>query len=210
MTRTVDHANALEWLPAHAPTGPIVTSLPDYAEGFWTSFEEWEAWWRVAASACMAAIGPRVPVVFYQTDRRHDGVWLSKAASLHDTARAMGLQCVWHKIVLRRDVGAVDKRRPGYSHLVAFGRRVRPGSAWPDVHPSGPQVYVDGMPYRVTYDVVSWATRYGSPIVDPFCGRGTVLAAANALNVPAIGCDIDADQCAAARTLELPARSTWP
>lgn len=37
-------------------------------------------------------------------------------------------------------------------------------------------------------------------VVDPFCGRGTVLAVANAMGFDAIGVDLGARRCRAART----------
>jgi len=42
-------------------------------------------------------------------------------------------------------------------------------------------------------------------VVDPFCGRGTVLAVANDLGFDALGVDISAKRCRAARTLTLEA-----
>jgi SAM-dependent methyltransferase len=41
-------------------------------------------------------------------------------------------------------------------------------------------------------------------VVDPFCGHGTVLAAANALGLDAIGVDLSEKRCRAARRLVLP------
>ena len=38
-------------------------------------------------------------------------------------------------------------------------------------------------------------------VVDPFCGRGTVLAVANALGLDALGIDLAARRCRAARSL---------
>src|SRR5690606_25585223 len=38
-------------------------------------------------------------------------------------------------------------------------------------------------------------------VVDPFCGRGTVLAVANRMGLDAIGVDIGAKRCRAARSL---------
>ena len=38
-------------------------------------------------------------------------------------------------------------------------------------------------------------------IVDPFCGRGTVLAVANTLGLDAIGVELSAKRCRAARAL---------
>ncbi len=38
-------------------------------------------------------------------------------------------------------------------------------------------------------------------VVDPFCGRGTILAVANALGFDAIGVDLGAKRCRVARNL---------
>lgn len=38
-------------------------------------------------------------------------------------------------------------------------------------------------------------------VVDPFCGRGTVLAVANAMGMDAIGVELSAKRCRAARVL---------
>jgi hypothetical protein len=43
-------------------------------------------------------------------------------------------------------------------------------------------------------------------VVDPFCGRGTVLAVANAMGLDALGVDISAKRCRAARALEVDAK----
>ena len=40
-------------------------------------------------------------------------------------------------------------------------------------------------------------------VVDPFCGRGTVLAVANALGLDALGVDLSAKRCRRARALVL-------
>lgn len=40
-------------------------------------------------------------------------------------------------------------------------------------------------------------------VVDPFCGQGTVLAVANAFGFDAIGVDLSAKRCRAARRLLL-------
>ncbi len=42
-------------------------------------------------------------------------------------------------------------------------------------------------------------------VVDPFCGRGTVLAVANELGLDALGVELSAKRCRAARNLSLSA-----
>jgi DNA modification methylase len=38
-------------------------------------------------------------------------------------------------------------------------------------------------------------------VVDPFCGRGTLLAVAEAMGLPSLGIEISARRCRAARSL---------
>ena len=42
-------------------------------------------------------------------------------------------------------------------------------------------------------------------VVDPFCGKGTVLAVANALGIDALGVELSAKRCRAARKLSVSA-----
>jgi tRNA G10 N-methylase Trm11 len=42
-------------------------------------------------------------------------------------------------------------------------------------------------------------------VLDPFCGRGTVLAVANSLGLQALGLELSAKRCRVARNLVLPA-----
>jgi hypothetical protein len=40
-------------------------------------------------------------------------------------------------------------------------------------------------------------------VVDPFCGKGTVLAVANALGLDALGVELSGKRCRTARTLKV-------
>ncbi len=199
--RTIIEADALEWL-AKPTASSIVTSLPDYAEGLWTDTDDWQQWWRRAIAMTLLASPPDVPAVFYQTDRRSNGRWRSKSAMIHAAADNLGVPCLFHKIVLRRDPGKVDLHRPGYAHLMAFGAGP-PGVTWPDVLAGGTCVDRDGIPISTAADIVTWAARYGDGgILDPFCGRGTIPAVADVLGItPSVGVDIDPAMCATSRSL---------
>ena len=54
-----------------------------------------------------------------------------------------------------------------------------------------------------TTPVLSQLTKERGTIVDPFCGKGTVLAVANELELDAFGIDIDESMCAEARKFEV-------
>lgn len=195
-------ADALPWLADHPGLGAIVTSLPDAAEMGWDQVS-WSSWFYRAATACLIATAPTAPTIFYQTDRKADGHLTSKAFLLMRAAHAAAIPLLWHKIVLRRQVGMVDLHRPGYTHLLAFSRQAGPGPATPDVIAPGRLLYPNAMNLTAAIRAVTFARRSIDMIIDPFCGRGTVPAVAETLGCRAIGIDIDPDQCAAARSLRL-------
>jgi hypothetical protein len=198
-SKTIVCADALDFL-AENRVGAIVTSPPD-ADEIEASPEDWEAWFAGALGACFrASLGP---VVVYVTDRKGGGRLFSKAAMVHAAAAAAGVAPAWHKIALRRDVEATDLFRPTFSHLIAFGGP--PGVATPDVFRRGAVLYPNGTGIVATRVAIEWAGGLSSDrvVLDPFCGRGTIPAVAEALGFDAIGVDLDPDQCDRARALKL-------
>jgi hypothetical protein len=210
MPRRVELADALEWLCDHPDVGPIVTSPPDMSETGQRP-AAWRLWFQRAVWSCLSAVGEEAPAVFYVTDRRYDGELLSKAGIVLELARRTGRRVMWHKIALRLSPGTEDSRRPGYVHLIAVGGAgVTPGfrtasAAWPDVFPMGPRLYKNGMGLDAARVAVAYCARFGSTIVNPFCGHGTVLLAAEEQGLGAVGIDSDPDMVERARIAALPA-----
>lgn len=202
-SRQIIEADALEWLATDCPPGSIVTSPPDENE-LGCGLDEWLAFYRRACGLIFRAIGPDCPAVIYATDRKADRRWFSKADLIMREAEAAGVRLLWHKIVLRRGVGKADIHHPGFSHLLAFGGQgVGPGKATPDIIERGAMAYPNAMGMAAAHLAIEFAGRSGVPLIDPFCGRGTVPAMAEALGFDAIGVDIDPAQCAAARQIRL-------
>lgn len=199
--RVVECMDAVPLLWASGPDRwpAIVTSLPDAAEiDMAPASVGYARWLRGAASACFHAAPI---VVFYQTDRRADQQWLSKAQLILDAARGAAMPLRWHKIVLRRPPNVTDLRRPGYSHMLAFSRRPVPYVPAPDVvGPSG-MVYENGMDVAATHLAMRWVAGAAASVCDPFCGHGTVLALANQMGMDAFGIDNDPAQVEIARTI---------
>lgn len=202
--RKIICADSLLWLPKHRGVGSIITSLPDMEE---TNFKEADYidFFKMAAHTCFASASEGHPVIFYQTDRLYKGRRISKASMLMQVAENCGHQLVYHKIVLRRDPGKIDLRRPGYSHLLCFGdTKVTAGKATPDVMHSGGVLYPNGMGLAAATTALQTALRHGPKVCDPFCGRGTVPAIAEALGFSRIvGVDIDPEQTKAAKVTRL-------
>lgn len=202
--REIVCADALPWLSANRACGAVITSPPD-AEEVGLDIAGWLDWLTDMMPRLFAASTGLA--VVYVTDRKHDGRLVSKAQLYHGGALDAGFSCLWHKVVLRKPVGSTDLHRPGFTHLIAFGRGVRPGKASPDVMERGAMLYPNAMGmiparFAVEFAVAAGATR----ILDPFCGKGTIPAVADALGVDATGIDIDQGQCDAASGLRLKLR----
>jgi hypothetical protein len=206
--REVFHADALEWLSAHAPLAgaSVVTSLPDGAELPTLGFAEWCDWFVAAARLVLHSIAPGSMAVFFQSDVLHRGFWVDKGAMVSEAARAEGVDLLWHRIVCRKPPGSASFGRASYAHMLAFGRDVvpSPGAARVDVLPDGgfrPGVKAMGaIACRHACEDIVRTTRTRT-IVDPFCGFGTVLAVANALGLDSVGVDLSAKMCRKAKTL---------
>jgi hypothetical protein len=214
-TREVYCEDALQWLPKNRGRGAIITSLPDLEEiGFKITAQsdiyEYINWFWAATRECLEFLPKGVPAVFLQTDRKGNGKTLSKFSLLYTESPLnytesplSEFSLLFHKIVLRTGVGKVDLYRPTYSHLIAIGDKTcKPGKATPDVIENGGVVYKNGFPLNAARLAVNFMVGKTNTIIDPFCGRGTILAVANELGFNSIGVDIDETQCIYARNLK--------
>jgi hypothetical protein len=196
--REIICCDALDFLAAKRFES-VFASPPD-ADEIGATPKEWASWFIGALSACIRA--SRGPVVFSVTDRKVGGVLISKAGMVMRAAAETGATLVGHKICLRRGVGKVDLHRPGYTHLLFFNGR--PGAATPDVIERGQVVYPNGIGVAAARAGLLWIKGQGaSAVADPFCGRGTIPALANALGMDAVGVDIDPAQCEFAKKLKI-------
>jgi hypothetical protein len=202
MSKEIICADAVAWMAGTPLRGSVVTSLPDPEEVGLTP-DLWRDWFANAAGLAMSLAKPEAPAIFYQTDRKADGQTHSKAGLLLAAAADRGLRLLWHKIVLRRRAGAADIHRPGYTHLMAFSAKGKPGSASPDVMERGEMIYPNAMGLLPARFAVAFAGASDRLILDPFCGRGTIPAVAEALGFDAVGVDIDPAQCEKASRLRL-------
>jgi hypothetical protein len=212
-SRRVVQAEALAWLDANPPDAhaSVVTSLPDVSE-LPLELDAWRAWFVGAVERVVRWVPDGTMAVFYQSDVRHRGAWIDKGYLVMRGAEAAGATTLFHKIVCRKPPGTIALGRPSYSHMIGVSRSLMP----PPRNP-GPDVLPDAglIPWsramgvaacRVACEYVREATET-RVIVDPFCGRGTVLAVANDLGFDAIGVDISAKRCRAARGFSWPARA---
>ncbi len=207
-SRDVFHAEALSWLAAHpAHEGmSIVTSLPDVSEMPSRDLDTWRAWFRGAAEQVLRWLPADGVAVFFQSDIRVHGTWIDKGYMVQRAAEDVGAVLLWHKIVCRKPAGTITHGRATYSHMLCFAPSQRPPPRRP-----GPDVLGNAgfMPWSRAMGVGACrlALRYVRDetatrvVVDPFCGHGTALAVANDFGFDAVGVDLSARQCRAARKL---------
>ena len=185
----------------------MVTSLPDVSELPLLDDAGWRAWFVDAARRVIRWTAATGVAVFFQSDVRRRGVWIDKGHLVARAADDEGAVLLWHVIVCRQPPGTVSFGRPGYGHMICVAPRAIPA------RPPGPDVLADGgattWSKGIGLEACRLACRFvrdeiGSRVVvDPFCGRGTVPAVANALGLDAIGVEIAQKRCRAARALQV-------
>ena len=206
--RTVIQADATQWLAANpaADHSSVITSLPDACELPHLSLVAWREWFKAAAAQVMRWVPDDGLAIFYQTDVRRDGVWIDKSYLVLAAAEAVGASLVWHKIVCRKPAGTIAYRRSSYAHLLCLAPTQRPAPRKP-----GPDVLADGgevhWPRGMGRASCALACRYlreettTQLVVDPYCGVGSTLDAANAHGFAALGIELSARRCRAALRL---------
>lgn len=196
-TRTVHCADALDWLQSRPVLDgcSLITSLPDVSELPALSLEEWKRWFVDAARLVLSRTPDDGVALFFQTDIKKDGAWVDKGYLVSRAAELEGFTTLSHKVVCRKPPGTITFGRPAYSHLLAFGKKVKLelSRSSPDVlADAGPSTWTRGMGEQACLLAVKFVQDHTASrcIVDPFCGRGSVLAAANALGLDAIGVEL--------------------
>lgn len=214
--REVVHDDAVSWLAARPGEAgcSVIATLPDVSE-LGVSLARWREFFVEAARVALLATADDGLCVFFQTDNKHAGRWISKAGLVLRVSDELGIPLVFHKIVCRKPPGSLLHGRPGYSHLLAFSRRGVDDVAHPtpDVLPDlGVMPWSHSMGTRAAEAAVA-AIRRISPtttrILVPFCGIGTALAVANAHGFDVVGIERNRKRAEAARVFALgPAPAT--
>lgn len=208
--REVFCADALLWLSEQGvvPNASFVASLPDYSEFPSLSLSDWKEWFTEAAKKVLKATPDEGVTIFFQSDIKHEGAWIDKAYLCQRAAEAHGADLLWHKIVCRAPAGQVTFGRPGYSHILCFSRSLRltPAQSSADVIPeAGEKLWERGMGIKAAAHIATFLREHTSSktLVNPFCGKGSVLAVANAFGLDAVGIERSPKRAEAARMLSV-------
>lgn len=203
---SIIQGDGLAWMrtcPAEPGTS-VITSLPDMSELPQLSSDAWRAWFIDAARAVLSWVPASDMAIFYQSDVLHERAWVSKSYLVMQAAEAEAAQLVWHKIVCRRPAGTSSWGRASYSHMLCFTRGEVPAvaAASPHVLPdAGATSWARGMGVAACELACNYLRKHTATrrIVDPFCGRGSVLAVAQALDFEVIGIELSKKRCRTAR-----------
>ncbi|HEY0477153.1 MAG TPA: hypothetical protein VGD37_06495 [Kofleriaceae bacterium] len=204
-SRVVHHGDGLAFLARGRLPGDhsIVTSLPDHSELPALGVAGWQAWFVDTVALACRAVADDAVAIFYQTDVKHDGRWIDKAHLVLCGADAAESHALWHKVVCRVASGTATFGRPAYAHVVCVSRarRLAPGASTPDVLPAlGAMTWSRAMGAAACEMAARFVASIGArAIVDPFCGQGSILAAANAHGLDAIGVELSRRRVARAR-----------
>ena len=210
MERIVHTADAIEWLRSQDELKgcSLVGSLPDISEFPGTSLEDWKKWFSDTARLIMTKTPPEGVSFFFQSDIKVDNFWVDKSYLVQKAAEELGLNMLFHKIVCRYPVGTITMGRPAYSHVLAFSKSVRPdlNKSSADVMPdTGEKTWERGMGLDVSLMIAKFVLTQTTTktIVNPFCGQGSMLAAANHLGLNAIGIERSPKRAETARSLKI-------
>ncbi len=209
--RDVVCADAIEWLNAQGKLegASVVASMPDISEFPKWSLEKWKEWFKSTAALIMTKVPDDGVVVFYQSDIKYEGVWVDKGYLVQKAAEEVGLELLWHKIVCRVKPGYITFGRPAYSHVLCFSKNVRLfdfSKTTADVIPElGEKTWERGMGLANCLMIVNFIKNFteSKRIVHPFCGEGSILAAANILGVNAQGIEKSPKRAEKARRLKV-------
>lgn len=183
----------------------IITSLPDVSELPLLGFAGWRAWFIETVALACRAVADDAVAIFYQTDIKHEGRWIDKGHLVMLGAEAAGASALWHKIVCRVPAGMTTFGRPAYAHCICVSRArlLDPGASTPDVLPAlGQMSWSRAMGAAACEMAVKFCVSIGmKTVVDPFCGVGSALAAANAFGLDAVGVEISKRRAARAKRL---------
>ena len=216
--RTVVCCDAVAWLEQRESLPSVVTSLPDVSELqgpplFISSAAQYKSWFRKTVAQIVSKLSAGSVAVFAQTDTTRDGLFIDKGYLTSAGAEDAGGEALWHKIALRREVGLISfGKMPAYTHWLAFASpkgglvRAKNGAVGvPDVIHRGDVVWSKAM----GVDAAVWTARFlrddigAKEVCDPFCGSGTMLAAANYLGLDAMGVELSAKRARHAMLMQL-------
>ena len=216
-SRVVHCDDAITWLNNFSETSghSLLGSLPDISEFPGYTLEQRKEWFQACAELILTKTSPEGVTIFFQSDIKHEGLWVDKSFIIQKAAEKLNHNLLFHKIFCRAQPGTIMFGRPAYSHMLAFSRTVVPdlGKSTADVIPDlGEKTWIRGMGLEASLMASEFVMKHTTTrtLVNPFCGEGSVLAAANFSGLNAIGIERSLKRVEKARLLQVsPDGRSW-
>jgi hypothetical protein len=210
MTREVICQDAISWLNEFEVNQDysFLGSLPDISEFPGYSLSEWKSWFQSTAELILSKTSPVGVSIFFQSDVKVDNLWVDKSYIIQKAAEKLNHQLLWHKIFCRMPPGTITFGRPSYSHMLCFSQIVIPDlskSTADIISDLGEKTWVRGMGLEASLVACEFVLKQTSTrtLVNPFCGEGSALAAANFLGLNALGIERSPKRAEKARHLQI-------
>lgn len=215
--RSVFCEDAIQWLETREAQldSSLVSSMPDISEFPGYSLADWKNWFVNTASLILSKTTPEGVTIFYQSDIKFEGTWVDKGYLCQKAAEALGHELLWHKVICRSPAGIATFGRPAYSHMLCFSKNLRVdiSKSTPDVIPDlGDKTWQRGMGLEACLMAAKFIAEQttSKTIINPFCGEGSMLAAATVYELEGIGIERSPKRAEKARRLELKKeKSEW-
>eukprot|EP00026_Physarum_polycephalum_P011539 Phypoly_transcript_11773.p1 GENE.Phypoly_transcript_11773~~Phypoly_transcript_11773.p1 ORF type:complete len:221 (+),score=35.05 Phypoly_transcript_11773:246-908(+) len=165
------------------------------------TLEEWKEWFMGVCTLIFKKLPESECAIFCQTDIKiaqgnQFEEWVDKSYLCQKACEGSDCKLMFHKIVAfnsdTEKIYLYYGKLTGYSHMLCFRKKTCLHSEIiPDVIFRGDQVWEKGSGFNSTLNAVKYCKHLGSKcIIDPFCGKGSILAVANHLGLNAIGVEI--------------------
>jgi len=166
--------------------------MPDISEFPGYTLDEWKEWFVQTASLILSKCPSTGVTIFYQSDIKHEGIWVDKSYLCQKAAESLGHELLWHKIICRSPAGIATFGRPAYSHMLCFSQELKVdiSKSTADVIPDlGEKTWARGMGLEACLIAARFIKEQTQSklTINPFCGEGSMLAAANAYELIALG-----------------------
>jgi len=204
VSRDVYCMDAVEWIKNAEidSQSSFITSLPDITEVSGFTLDQYKLWFRNTVELICSKLTDTNVAIFYQTDikkrcKKSGGKfdeYVDKGYLCQRGAEEAGCKVVWHKIMTASDNPFVSRNKACFSHMVCVAKSPRLLSVedkTADINHRGDMIWSRAMGLNACKIAISYLKSMDTKcVVDPFCGKGSVLAAANLYGMNSIGVDL--------------------
>ncbi|KAF2072916.1 hypothetical protein CYY_005773 [Polysphondylium violaceum] len=204
VSRDVFCMDAVEWVKQNeiGQDASIITSLPDITEISNFTLEEYKLWFRETVQLICSKLTDTNVAIFYQTDikkrcKKSNGrfdQYVDKGYLCQRGAEEAGCKVVWHKIMTASDKPFVSRNKACFSHMICVAKSPRLldfEDSTPDINRRGDMIWSRAMGLNSCKVAIMYLKSLNMKcVVDPFCGKGSILAVANLYGMNSIGVDL--------------------